>query len=312
MTTATAPGKVILFGEHAVVYGRPAIAIPVRQVHAQAQVDDLPGEPPGRILIEAPNVGRQVWLHEAAADDPLALAVRLALEEIQPKPLPAARIRITSTIPVASGLGSGAAVSIALLRALGAHWKKPLTNERVSALAFQVEKLHHGTPSGIDNTVIAFEQPVYFRRGHPGESIRVGSPLDLVVAVSDRPSPTAAAVTQVRERWQADRAAVEALLGSISDLVVEARPALEAAELGTLGALMDQNHALLARLGVSTPALDRLVEAARSAGGAGAKLSGAGLGGNIIAAADPRHLADIELALQRAGAVQTIHLQVGP
>jgi len=312
MTTASAPGKIILFGEHAVVYGRPAIAVPIRQVQARAEVEDLPGERPGRIRLEAPDIGRSLWLHEAGKDDPLARAVRLALDELAIDPPPPTLIRIDSTIPVASGLGSGAAVTIALLRALSAHWGRPLSDVRLSALAFEVERLHHGTPSGIDNTVIVYERPVYFRRGQPIEYITVAEPLHLVIAVSGQPSPTAVAVAKVRERWQADRGAVEALFDAIARLVEEARRALEGNTTASLGSLMDENHALLSRLGVSTPALDRLVGAARQAGAAGAKLSGGGLGGNIIAAADPGRAAAIERSLRLAGAVQTISTQVRP
>ncbi len=312
MTTACAPGKVILFGEHAVVYGRPAIAVPLCEVEARAEVDELPGAGPGRIRIEAPNVGRAFWLHEAGQEDPLALAVHLALGDPVPPESPALRIRISSTIPVASGLGSGAAVTVALLRALSAHGGRPLAPDRLSALAFEVERLHHGNPSGIDNTVIVYERPVYFRRGHPIESLTVTRPIVLVIAFSGKPSPTATAVAKVRERWQADAHAVEVLFDSIGLLVDRARRLLEGGQTASLGPLMDENHALLSRLGVSTPALDGLVAAARAAGATGAKLSGGGLGGNIIAAAEPDRAEAIASALRAAGAVQTLVTQVNP
>ncbi len=312
MTTASAPGKIILFGEHAVVYGRPAIAVPVRQVRAQAAVEDLPGESPGRIRLEAPDIGRSLWLPQAGSDDPLARAVRLVLEALgmrDPRPV---RVRVTSSIPVASGLGSGAAVTVAIVRALSAHWEHPLPDETVSELAYEVEKIHHGTPSGIDNTVIVHQRPVYFQRGRPIQSLTVAQPLHLVIAISDQPSPTAVAVARVREHWESDPQAAEADFDAIGRLVDQARRALEEGPAARLGPLMDENHALLARMGVSTPALDRLVDAARCAGAYGAKLSGGGLGGNIIAACDPSRAEAIERALLEAGATQTITTQVNP
>jgi mevalonate kinase len=312
MTTATAPGKIILFGEHAVVYGRPAIAAPVPQVRAQADVDLLPGEPVGSIRVDAPDVGQAFWLDEADEGDPLARAVRLALEEVRVRSIPALRIRITSTIPVASGLGSGAAVSLAVLRALTEHLGLRLSDARASALAFEVEKLHHGTPSGIDNTVIAEQRPIYFRRGREIEFLHLARRLELVIGVSDRPSPTGAAVGQVRERWRVDPSTMEALFDAVAGVVDEARRALEGDAAQDLGRLMTRNHELLAEIGVSTLALDRLVEAACRAGATGAKLSGAGLGGNVIACAAPERLPAVAQALRESGAVQTIALQVEP
>lgn len=309
MTAASAPGKVILFGEHAVVYGRPGIAVPFAAVQATAEVREAAGAP-GQVVVEAPDLGRVSELGELGDDDPLARAVRLCLEALPAAPAGALRVRVTSTIPMAAGMGSGAAVTVALLRALSAHLGHGLPPDRVSAIAFEVERLHHGTPSGIDNTVVTYAQPVYFVRGRPPERLTPGAPLHLVAAYSGQASPTALAVGQVRARHGRAPGPLEELFDRIGALVQAAREALRAGQIQRLGELMDGNQALLEELGVSTPELERLAAAARAAGAAGAKLSGAGLGGTLIALAPAGAAPQVERALQEAGAPWTRRAEV--
>ena len=116
--SVSAPGKIILFGEHAVVYGQPAIAIPVNQVKAKAIIKPDVTAPAGRVGILAPQVGLDSTLAELPANDPIALAVASTLEAVGVSQPPAFLLRITSTIPLAAGLGSGAAVSVAIIRAV--------------------------------------------------------------------------------------------------------------------------------------------------------------------------------------------------
>jgi mevalonate kinase len=309
VTIARAPGKAILFGEHAVVYGRPAIAVPVSQVAATAEVSALAHGDPGDVWIEAPDIHASVRLSQAAADDPLALIVRLTLEALAPVKAPALRLVVHSTVPMAAGLGSGAAMSVAIVRALSAHLGRSLPLERQSELAFEVEKLHHGTPSGIDNTVVTFAQPVYYQRGLPPARLTISAPFHLVLGDTGRASPTSVAVGRVRESWQANRKELEATFDSIASLVEKAREAI-ATDTAAIGPLMDQNQTWLERLGVSSPELDRLIAAARRAGAAGAKLSGAGMGGNMIACVAASDSPAVEAALRAAGAVRTIATEV--
>ncbi len=305
-TTATAPGKIILLGEHAVVYGQPALAVPVKQVQARATVAAAPQLDPGEILLLAPEVHLQAPWSQLPSQHPLVVAIRLTLEALGLSRPPALRIRITSTIPVAAGLGSGAAVTVALVRALSRFLGRPLPDEQVNAIAYEVEKIHHGTPSGIDNTVVTYALPVYFVRGQPVETFRVGRPFTLIIGDTGLPSPTAETVAAVRRAWQAEPQRYEALFAAVGDLVRRARQAIEAGRPTALGPLMDENHALLQQMGVSSPELDALVAAARQAGALGAKLSGGGRGGNMIALApDPTVAQAIAQALRAAGAART-------
>jgi len=311
LAEATAPGKVILFGEHAVVYGRPALAAPVTHLRARAVVatDDGPD-----IRLIAADLGRATTLSAARPDNPLAATVRL-VERHAGRPLPrGVTLTVASAIPIASGLGSGAAIAVAVIRVLGILGQLALTREDVSALAYEIERLHHGTPSGIDNTVIAFEQPVYFVRGSPAnriEPFQPARPLRLVIADTGVRSATKDVVGDVRRRWEADRARFEAIFDACGRLADAGRAALAAGDLAEVGRLMTANHEQLVAMTVSSAALDRLAAAALAAGALGAKLSGAGRGGNLIALVEEDSEMEIYAALRAAGAARLFRSDVG-
>jgi mevalonate kinase len=311
MTREQAPGKVILFGEHAVVYGRPAIAVPVRELQTTVEVTDFPDGRLGDVFLESPAIGLEAWLTELPENDPVARITRMALQRL-PHRERSLRIRIDSDIPIASGLGSGAAVSVALARALSRHLGLVFPARVLSELAFEVEKLHHGTPSGIDNTVISHEKPVYFVRGQPPETLVVREPFDLVIGDTGIPAPTAEAVGSVRKRWIEDRRGMERLFDSVGDVARRARAAVEGGPPSSLGALMDENQSLLEAMGVSSDEIDRLLASARQAGALGAKLSGGGMGGNMIACVAADRIQPVVEALRGAGATRTIITRVEP
>lgn len=331
MTTSSAPGKIILFGEHAVVYGRPALAVPVTQVQATATVSATSRT---GIWIEAPEIGLASELSRLAPDHPLAAVIKGVFSALPPPVSPhifkengvesgGATIHVTSTIPVASGLGSGAAVSVAIIRALSAFLGQPLPDERVSTLAYEVEKLHHGTPSGIDNTVVTYAKPVYFVKppSPPGrgararaeqsrsgevEILRVGAPFTIVIGDTGLFAPTKESVSDVHTLWEADQPRWEKVFDEVEEIVQKARRVIETGDIPALGPLMDKNHKLLQEMTVSCPELDRLVEAARRSGALGAKLSGSGRGGNMIALVNARNAPALAEALISAGAKRTI------
>lgn len=304
--SASAPGKAILFGEHAVVYGRPAIAIPITEVRAKAIVTANPLGLPGSVRIQSPDVGIDTMLADMATDHPLAAAVEQVRSTLKLTHIPACKIRITSTIPVASGLGSSAAVSVAIIRALSDFVGAPLLNEQISAMAFEVESLHHGTPSGIDNTVVVYGMPVYFIKGTPPERFSIGAPLTLIIGDSGIASPTVHTVSDVRKAWEKDPEQYEAMFNAIGEIVRKARTAIESGHQEIAGKLMNENHKILAQMGVSSFELDNLTNAAREAGAMGAKLCGGGRGGNIIALGTQQNATQIAKGLESAGAVHTI------
>jgi mevalonate kinase len=307
MTTSSAPGKIILFGEHAVVYGRPALAIPVIQVHAD--VDVLDSSRAG-IWIDAPDVKLHAELNTLPSDHPIASVINNLFFLSRVSPFPNLEININSTIPVASGLGSGAAVTVSLTRALASHINYSMTDEEVNAFAYEIEKLHHGTPSGIDNTVVTYAKPVYFVKGQPIEIFKAAQPFTIVIGDTGIPAPTKESVADVRKLWEADERKWENIFDEIADISFAARRVIEEGWINMLGVLMDENHTHLQEMTVSSPELDKLVEATRKAGALGAKLSGGGRGGNMIALVEPDAAETVSLALQEAGAKNTIITQV--
>jgi mevalonate kinase len=312
MTVSSVPGKIILFGEHAVVYGRPAIAIPVREVTATVAITEIPHATQSDIRIVAPDIHFYMWLHAADPEHPLAKIVHLTLNELDIEEPPPLNLLISSTIPVAAGLGSGAAVSVAIVRALSAHLGKPLPLTRQSNLAFEVERIYHGTPSGIDNTVVTYDRPIYFVKDSEPVFINIGSSFPFIIGDTGLASHTAFAVSQVNEAWDMDRIRYEALFDAIGMATEQARDFLEHGDITDLGPMMDHCQSLLERIGVSSPKLNELISAARRAGAGGAKLSGAGLGGNMIALVEPANAWQVEAAIQRAGATRTIRTEVLP
>lgn len=304
MIRASAPGKIILFGEHAVVYGRPAIAAPVSQIRATAVVTPNPG---GGVRLTAPDIGVDALLTDLPVDDPLALAVRQVQQTANLPQLPDFLLTVRSAIPIASGLGSGAAITAAVIRAVAAHLSLPmlLAKETISALTYEVEKVHHGMPSGIDNTVVAYEQPVYFVRRQPQnriEPFHVAAPLHILIGDTGIRSSTRAAVLDVRRRWQEDTPRFERIFDACGRIAEAARAAIEAGDVLQVGRLMNENHVWLQEMTVSSPQLDALAAAAGQAGALGAKLSGGGRGGNMIALVTPQTQTAVRRALLAAGA----------
>ena len=306
-STSSAPGKVILFGEHAVVYGRPALAVPVAQVHADVEILDTDR---AGIWIDAPDIDLHAELNTLPSDHPIAAVIHNFLFLSRVTPFPHLDIKINSTIPVASGLGSGAAVTVALIRALSAHLNHPINDEEVNAFAYEIEKLYHGTPSGIDNTVVTYAQPVHFIKGQSIELFKVGSPFTLIIGDTGISAPTKESVGDVRKLWEVDKARWENIFDQVGEIAKQARHFIESGKWEMLGELMNENHLFLQEMTVSSPELDQLVSAARNAGALGAKLSGGGRGGNMIALVEDNRAQNIANALISVGAKQTIITKV--
>jgi len=304
---ASAPGKIILFGEHAVVYNRPALAVPVTQIHVDVEVLDSPR---AGIFIHAAGIDLHAELNSLPIDHPMGQAILNLFQRCDISQIPDLEINISSTIPVASGLGSGAAVSVALIRALASFLIQPLAEDDINSLVYEIEKLHHGTPSGIDNTVITYAKPVYFIKGQPLETFKVGKPFTIVIGDTGIPAPTKESVGDLRRLWLKNTNVYENFFNEIAQIALIARRSIESGQPELLGDLMDHNHSLLQEMTISSPELDRLVDAARKAGALGAKLSGSGRGGNMIALVEQAKADSVASALISAGAKNTIITEV--
>ena len=309
-TSSHSPGKAILFGEHAVVYGQPAIAVPVLQLNATTYVLANPIGKPGEVSIEAPDIGLFEMLSALGKENPIKSAINETQKVLKIDHLPACKISIVSTIPIASGLGSGAAITISLIRALSKFLGQELLDSDVNAIAFEVDKYYHGNPSGIDNTVITYEKPIYFIRENPFEIIKPMFPINLVIADTGIKSSTREMVNGVRQRRSADEIKYGGFFTEIGSIVAEAKISIENGDLQKLGSLMCQNQEILHKIEVSHPTLDRLINLAMKSGALGAKLSGAGGGGNMIALTDKDHMEEIISNLKEAGARMVIKTRV--
>jgi mevalonate kinase len=289
---ASSPGKTILFGEHSVVYGKKALAVAISpRVRAKVSSSDSLGV---HVKSDALNLNHlsiynsQTKKWAPTPPDKL-FSIYVAIENIGKETenidsLNYLLLEITSNLPVGSGVGSSAATATATLAALNQWWGANLPLEKISELAFYSEEITHGTPSGIDNSVSTFGGLISFEDGTI-ESYSLTYSLPLIVADSGVPKQTSVQVQKVATLKQQSPEMVDKTLNAMHDLSKRAIPAIQNKNLQALGDLMNLNHELLISLGVSHKKLDSLCETARKAGALGAKLTGAGGGGTIIALA---------------------------
>jgi len=302
---ATAPGKVILLGEHAVVYGRTALAAAIDRhvtVHvacesmAKCGADGVRSEWKPFVLRFSKYDTRQSPVDE---DPRLAQAIACAADYIGLNPTSLVTT-ISTDLPLAMGLGSSAALSVALVRALGRFAHRPLADAAVCAGAFEIEKIFHGFPSGIDNTVATHGGLIAFTRGAAARPLQARRSLPLVIALSRAPRRTQQTVVTLRQRWEANPNACEPLFDEIAALVRRAERAIATGDLTTLGATMSANHDVLRRLGISTDELEQMVSLAATYGALGTKLTGGGGGGAVICLCDGDRAGLVD-AFARAG-----------
>ncbi|MEP7051497.1 MAG: mevalonate kinase [Pseudomonadota bacterium] len=268
---AHANGKVILLGEHAVVYGVPAIAAGIeRGVEAHAT---LLGSRTSTL-----RVGDRSAL--AADDSDLGRAFQALLSELEAPPV---ALEISLELPAGSGLGASAAMGVASARAVLAALGKPAEPARVLAAAAAWEGIYHGNPSGIDAAASAHDGCLWFEKGHGLQRILLVRDLPLAIGLAGPPASTKLMVDGVARLRERRPTVVEKALEGIHALVKNARLCLEAGDLPGLGSLMNYNQMLLSGLFVSTEGIERCCALAREAGALGAKLTGAGGGGAVIA-----------------------------
>ena len=290
------------------VYGESAMAVPLRRPKAEATVSQAPGGRPAAVELKDFKIR---WPGKPRAIPPevrpFARIIQACVKRFPEVPAKGWKLTVRSQIPSGCGLGSGTAVSAAAFRAIFRYFNVPHTAQTLSEMVYEIEKLHHGTPSGIDNTVISMGRPILFRRGAEAQIMAVPrSRCFLVIGHTGKRHSTSAVVSAVARARAAQPARYNAIFREIGLLSKLGAKAFEKGLWRELGLLMNRNQDLLERLGVSSPELDALVQAARSAGVLGAKLSGAGRGGCMAALTnDPACARRTRRALRAAGAAET-------
>ena len=289
-----AAGKVILLGEHAVVYGKHAVAVPLPGTACATVRESESG-----LSLDIPEWGLSRKIGERGSD--IDAAIRLILRELGIDRDDFA-IRMQSSLPRAMGLGSSAAFAVAIVRAFDVALGLGLTDERINEIAFACEKIAHGTPSGVDNTVATYARPMLFRNvdGLEFKELELKEPLPLVIASCDKRGSTHEQVAGVRARYDHSRESFAAIFEQIDSLSVSGADALSKRDYGELGRYMNINHGLLNAIGVSTAELEQMIDIARAAGAASAKLTGAGGGGSIVALC-PETTVQVSEALRSRG-----------
>ena len=294
----TGYGKVILLGEHAVVYGSRAIAAPI-PLAMQARVS--PGKREGVHLI-IPRWGVEEQLAKGAKYKySIFQSLELILNELDLRQQNM-QIEVFPHIPRAMGLGGSAALAVAIIRALSDTFRLNLSDERVAELSYQSETIVHGRASGIDNTLATYGRFIKFRKGSPPEiePLSLPEPLRVVIGLTWTESLTATMVNKVRKAWEGRKPLYERIFDEIDDLALMAEEAISEADWVRLGELMNINQGLLNALQVSGRELEEVIDIARSNGALGAKLTGGGGGGAMIAIC-PENAELVAAAIQASG-----------
>ncbi len=292
-------GKVILFNEHFVVFQVPSIVSAIDKV-TTATVER--GEGFGWTLED----GRQAtpgYKEEKLEQQKESINRILKAAGIDPTKNPI-KIIFGGDLVAASGIGASAASCTALARALSDEFNLGLSDERINELAYEGEKGYHGTPSGIDNTAATYGGLIWFVRGEPNvmERIKIKRPVEVVMGNTGLVANTKAAVAGVRERKEKYPKKYGKIFKEAEGLAYEARKALESYNLEAVGKLMDENHKQLQAIEISYKELDFLVDLARKQGALGAKMTGGGLGGNMVALTPGKELQEkVARAIEEEG-----------
>ena len=291
-----ASGKIILLGEHAVVYGRPALAAPI-PLAVEARVVDS-----ADTVLLIPRWGIEQRVPPMSENPQGVTGILALLLERLDLASRALTIEAFPNVPRAMGLGGSSALAVAVIRALSDHFKLDLSNERVNELAFECERAAHGTPSGVDNTIATYGSTLLFENnGSPSfQEVRPAGSVSIAIGISGKESLTATTVAQVRKAWERQPERYERIFDQIGDLTRAGTEALQDGAYQELGELMNLCQGYLNALQVSTPELEELIHIARRRGAVGAKLTGGGGGGSVIALC-PDGADDVVDAMQNSG-----------
>lgn len=304
-------GKLILFGEHFVVYRVPALVAAVND-YTDCKVKFVPGGSGFTVIDDRPAVPGYKVEKKEEADGAIELVLKHMGVDYASQGV---EMTFGGNLTCASGIGASAAQCVSLARALAELQGKSFTEEEVNRAGYEGEKGYHGTPSGIDNTAATYGGVLRFQRTE-GDPIftkhPVKSRVEIVYASTGITSSTTKVVGDVRSKKEADEGWFEGLLSQYKAVMLQGAAALEAGEWGALGAALDANHALCQQLTVSCKELDDLVAAAKAAGAVGAKMSGTGRGGLMLALAPGEEAQEkVAAALRAAGAPQVWKTTIG-
>jgi mevalonate kinase len=302
-------GKVILFNEHFVVYGIPAVASAIG-ARTTAFVERKPGS--GYELKderpETPGYKAEKFEQQKESLDIMLRFMNIDTQHYRYV------ITLGGDLIAASGVGASAASCAAIARAFSQELELNFSDERVNQVAYEGEKGYHGTPSGIDNTAATYGGLIWYRREGSEqrmERMRLRSPIEIVMGNTGKVADTKTVVAGVKERKEREPEKYGRLFQDADQLVRSARKELEDFNLEKVGAYMNENHRLLQEIGVSSPELDALVKLACDAGALGAKLTGTGRGGYMVALTPGRELQDrVANEITRHGS-QALRTQIG-
>jgi mevalonate kinase len=274
-------GKVILFGEHFVVHGVPGIVSAIDSTTDAEVKKAVKGLNVKDERKTAKGYGEEKRLQQIESIERMLKAMGLDTKT----PLD---IWIGGTLPGFSGLGASAASSVAIARAINEELSLNLSNEKINAIAYEAEKAYAGNPSGIDNTAATYGGLMWFKKNPAGgqdivEKIQIRKPIEIVIGSTGKVANTKAMVEGVLDRKKKNPAKYDPLFKQAESLAIAGRKALENGDLKKVGDLMNENQRILQELGVSSRELDQLVDIARKQGAFGAKLTGGGGGGCMVA-----------------------------
>ncbi len=303
---SAACGKVILSGEHAVVYGRSALAAPIPLAVEARVLDAREGV---NLLIPSWGLEERVrQLEDHPRGFTAILAMLLKRLDLADRPM---TIQVFPHVPLAKGLGGSSAMAVAVIRALDTHYDLKLSDSEVNGFAFECETAAHGTPSGVDNTVATYGELVLYRnRGTPEfHPVVPARPIPMVIGICGKDSLTSHTVAQVRAARERQPALYEAIFDQIESLTESAVRAVREGAFDDLGELMNLCHGSLNALQLSTPELEEMIHIARTHGAVGAKLTGGGGGGSIIALCPDS--ADTVVAALATGGFKALKFEIG-
>ncbi|MDD5022639.1 MAG: mevalonate kinase [Candidatus ainarchaeum sp.] len=262
-------GKVILFGEHFVVHGLPAIALGL----SNKSIIRIEESKENEIITKFPVIQTLSISAIQAVEDAVGVKEKF-------------KVYFEGDLPVTGGLGSSAAFCVALAKALSKKYSKNFNNEEINKIANEGEKVFHGNPSGIDSAVATYGGAIEYKRNQGFKQIKIGKPIFLVVGITGKNSPTKIMIEKVQEFKNKNSEEFEKIKNEYQEIFEEGKNAIEEGKIEIIGELMNKNQKLLKKVGVSDEINDKLIEKFLQLGAIGAKLTGGGGGGCCIALAE--------------------------